>query len=152
MSETDPQRPEGEQPGTPEPARLRRGLLGYRRSDVDRTLATRDAQLAELRQDIAALWLAFAQHDRILRDRAATDESAPSTPAQAGSAPGDDAEPDIALESPEAIGERLAGLDEVLAAIEAATHTLERGYAGEAAAGAEPAKEPDERTEDGPGR
>ena len=44
MSETDPQRPEGEQPGAPEPARLRRGVLGYRRSDVDRTLATRDAQ------------------------------------------------------------------------------------------------------------
>ena len=147
MSDTDPQRPEGEQPGAPEPARLRRGLLGYRRSDVDRTLATRDAQLAELRQDIAALWLAFARHDRILRDRGAATEGAatPPPPAEDG-----DAEPDIAVESPEAIGERLAGLDEVLAAIEAATHTLERGYAGESAPGAQPANRVDDRKEDEP--
>ena len=34
----------------------------------------------------------------------------------------------------QALGDQLAGLDEALAAIEAATHTLERSYANEIAA------------------
>lgn len=103
--------------------RLRRSPFGYRRSDVDEALGARDAELAVLRQDIAALWLAFAEHDRILR--------------QPGSEPAELAEPPVPtvqqqqpLDSEAAsIGVQLAELDEVLASIETATRRLERAYA-----------------------
>lgn len=122
---------------------MRRGLLGYRRGDVERALAdrdeaagelaaeldARDAELAELRQDIAALWLAFAQHDRTLgqlRDEitaagppAESEHSEPS-----GEEPGSPAPAD-------SVGRRLADLDDVLSAIEMATQRLEQTYAEE---------------------
>lgn len=108
--------------------RMRRRLLGYRPADVEAALAAReselaarDAELVELRQDIAALWLAFAQHDRMLgelRDAAA--------PVERPSAAEKASEPDPS------VGRQLAELDEVLAAIEMATQTLERTYAEEA--------------------
>lgn len=144
MSESEQPAP-SEDRGAESP-RLRMRPLGYRRSDVDEALAQRDAQLAELRHDIAALWIAFGQHDRVLRamsrenDRAAAPAASPAaapSPTALPSAPPPpgprEEDPDVAIESPEAIGAQLAGLDEVLAAIEAATHTLERSYADELA-------------------
>ena len=107
---------------------------------MDDALTARDGELAELRQDVAALWLAFAQHDRILRTL--TGGSAPPAPAEeteqateavaeagqpAGAAP-------LAGEAA-SIGTQLSELEEVLAAIESATQTLERTYSEELAAG-----------------
>lgn len=110
--------------------RMRRAPFGYRRGDVDAALAARDAELAELRQDIAALWLAFAQHDRLLRggspepaSNAASAEDRPERP------PEPDA--DQAAARAAAIGAQLSELDHVLSAIEEATRTLERTYATE---------------------
>jgi len=113
---------------------MRRAPFGYRRGDVDAALAARDAELAELRQDIAALWLAFAQHDRLLRG---------DSPEQASNAPAEDRsgrpsapaapDPDAgqAAARAAAIGAQLSELDQVLNAIEEATRTLERTYASE---------------------
>lgn len=138
----------GPEPGTPEPPRLRRRPFGYRRADVDRALETRDSQLVELRQDIAALWLAFAQHDRMIRElggtpRPSVPPSAPQEPA-APQAPGED--------TAGAMAGQLSDLDEVLAAIEMATQTLERTYTDEAdpdqPAGTEPGS-PGEAPEQG---
>jgi hypothetical protein len=128
--------------------KLRRRPFGYRKRDVrevlDRRsaeLGAREAELAELRQDIAALWLAFAQHDRMIRRAIGDPETVtpdPSAPA-ASASDGDPApEPTPAAESPTreaaaaddvAIGRQLSDLDDVLAAIELATQTLERTYA-----------------------
>ena len=148
-TEAGEEREAGTEPGRLERPRLRRSPLGYRRADVDAALETRDSELAELRQDVAALWLAFAQHDRMLRALGggpAQPEPAPRAP-EPEPAPG----PEQAVIAAEAasIGEQLSELDEVLAAIETATQTLERTYADEIrgagrddAPGAEPA--PDE--------
>jgi hypothetical protein len=134
--------------------KLRRRPFGYRKGDVrealDRQsaeLGAREAELAELRQDIAALWLAFAQHDRMIRralgEPDAAAEQAAAAPASggeggsatertaaagapAGSAAAATAEDDVA------IGRQLSDLDDVLAAIELATQTLERTYVEEA--------------------
>jgi hypothetical protein len=113
-------------PARSEPSKLRVRPLGYRRADVDRLLDARDAELAELRQDIAALWLAFAHHDRLLKAIPDVEPSSgpgpePVSPGATDSAQGDAASPSI--------GEQLAELDDVLAAIEVATQTLERSYA-----------------------
>lgn len=122
------------EPGAPEPPRLRKRPFGYKRADVDAVLETRDSQVAELRQDIAALWLAFAQHDRMLRDLAGELEGdapppepqpEPHAAAFEDVAEGTD---DDAVEGAESIGQQLSDLDEVLAAIEMATQTLERSY------------------------
>jgi hypothetical protein len=135
----------GPEPGTPEPARLRRRPFGYRRGDVDEALQTRDSQLAELRQDIAALWLAFAQHDRMLRELA----EKPGQPEREGpDAPPASAATPLEPSDPESVGRQLSDLDEVLAAIEMATQTLERTYSEEIAeppraAGTEPATSED---------
>lgn len=120
---------------------MRRRMFGYRRADVDAALGDRDALLAELRQDVAALWLAFAQHDRMIR-RELLGEAYPSPPAPPEPEP--TSPPDLravpspdaiaAAEGAESIGKQLADLDEVLAAIEMATQTLERSYAEEIAA------------------
>ncbi len=156
-------------PGAAARPKLRRRLFGYRPADVDEALDARVAELAELRQDIAALWLAFAQHDRMIRDalqgapvelgfpgsgeerEQRAPSGAPETAAEApGGGPADGpaeppAEParegtDVAgrLEElgspPEAvasIGQQLSDLDEVLAAIELATRTLEATYVDE---------------------
>jgi hypothetical protein len=140
----------GPEPGTPEPPRLRKRPFGYKRADVDEALATRDSQLAELRQDIAALWLAFAQHDRMIRELTGGSDPGPAqepTPAET---------PDATATAPaatpadaESVGRQLSDLDEVLAAIEMATQTLERSYSDEVAApdqeaaGTEPAASED---------
>jgi len=120
------------QPGRPERPRLRRRPLGYKRADVDEALEARDGELAELRQDIAALWLAFAQHDRMLR--ALTGEAPPppsGTEPKRRETP-ETAAPSMPLETEAAsIGAQLSELDEVLAAIEMATKTLERTYSEE---------------------
>lgn len=144
---------------------LRRGLLGYRRADVERALAerdesvddlateldARDAELAELRQDIAALWLAFAQHDRMLGELRTVITAAQPEPDERaepeGFGPAEEREADLdpearedasGLEAPAAsVGRQLADLDEVLAAIEMATQTLEQTYAEEVEATAE---------------
>lgn len=107
--------------------RLRRAPFGFRRGDVDAALAARDAELAELRQDVAALWLAFAQHDRLLRESgpAAADQPAAAT------APSPPPNPGEAAARAASIGAQLAELDHVLSAIEEATRTLERTYADE---------------------
>ena len=129
----------GPEPGTPEPARLRRRPFGYRRADVDEALQTRDSQLAELRQDIAALWLAFAQHDRMIRDLTGAPDPvtepspAPAVPAASAAAPLEPSDP------AESVGRQLSDLDEVLAAIEMATQTLERTYSDEVAEAPQPA-------------
>lgn len=127
-------------PPPPTRPRLRRRPLGYKRADVDDALAARDDELAELRQDVAALWLAFAQHDRILRaiaEGAAPRASAErtqqghvaATETDAGQAP---AAAPLAGEAA-SIGTQLSELEEVLAAIESATQTLERTYSEELA-------------------
>lgn len=138
------------QPGAPEPAKLRRGMFGYRRVDVDEALGTRDSELAELRQDVAALWLAFAQHDRMIREglqhgvsgdegtSGAREEPPPAPPADPPpSEPELSANALAAGDSSESIGRQLSDLDEVLAAIEMATQTLERTYAEEIASEAD---------------
>lgn len=132
------------QPGTVQRPKLRRRPFGYKPADVDEALGVRDTELAELRQDVAALWLAFAQHDRMIRSVLDSRPPAPMpSPAPPPSMPpgpvhGDDSRPtpgadaasDVATSDDE-IGRQLADLDEVLAAIELATQTLERTYTDE---------------------
>jgi hypothetical protein len=130
------------------PPRLRRRPLGYKRADVDEALGARDAELAELRQDVAALWLAFAQHDRILRSL--TGESPPPAPPAArapaeGDAPS--AGPARLRSEAASIGDQLSELGDVLAAIEMATQTLERTYSEEIDEAPEPAPPPEDATE-----
>ncbi len=117
--------------GRPERPKLRRRPLGYKRADVDEAFRARDSELEELKQDIAALWLAFAQHDRMIRSVGG--ETPP--PVTARPKPVEPAEP-AAVPSPidakaESIGNQLSELDEVLAAIEMATQTLEKTYSDE---------------------
>ena len=122
---------------TPPSPKLRTRPFGYRKEDVREALGARDAELdaragelAELRQDVAALWLAFAQHDRMIRSALAGAGGAPEAPTQV---PAEGAEASPAASPDPAIGRQLSELDEVLAAIELATQTLERTYAGEVA-------------------
>jgi hypothetical protein len=123
---------------------LRRGLLGYKRNDVHQALDARDAELTELRQDVAALWLAFGQHDRMIRtaleqgaaSRPAAPPRPPQSPAPASTSPAPPANlPESEAEPiPTAsITRQLSELDDVLAAIETATQSLERNYAHEIA-------------------
>jgi len=147
-----------ERPARP---KLRRRPLGYRRGDVDEAFAARDAELAELKQDIAALWLAFAQHDRMIRTLGgeapppATEQPAPATAPERSAAP-DPAERSTTEAEAESIGNQLSELDEVLAAIEMATKTLEHTYSEEIEAsrgGAteKPATEPSAEDAEEPG-
>ena len=116
---------------------LRRGLFGYRTDDVDQAFEARDTELAELRQDVAALWLAFSQHDRLIRAALDRPQSSPAPPpVQAVPAPS--AGPSAA-EPAAPINRQLEELDQVLAAIESATQTLERTYAEETGSAAEQA-------------
>lgn len=136
------------EPGRPERPRLRRSAFGYRRADVDEALDARDGELAELRQDVAALWLAFAQHDRVLRSLSADAAPAPPPPP----APPPEAEPgpppeEVAAEAT-SIGDQLSELDEVLAAIEMATQTLERTYAEEIRGAGRPEGESEQPPDD----
>jgi hypothetical protein len=126
---------------------------------VDDALAARDGELAELRQDVAALWLAFAQHDRILRSIA--EGSGPPAPvtehepgATAGATAGQPAGAAPPAGEAASIGTQLSELEQVLAAIESATQTLERTYSeelaptGETAAGETETPRGDEPAED----
>lgn len=133
-------------------SKLRRRLFGYKRSDVEGALGISARELTELRQDMAALWLAFARQDRLVRETLArladppqADRGEPQDTSGEADAPDPEAapgaEPEV-LESSTAgsversedgssIGEQLSELDEVLATIEKATQTLERTYAEE---------------------
>ncbi len=92
---------EQEEPGRPvakpaDPApTLRRGLLGYRTKDVHAELEVRRSEVEELRRDVAALWLAFGQHERTIRHLIAAmealEQGAAAAPAVAS--PGLDAAP-----------------------------------------------------------
>jgi hypothetical protein len=123
---------------------LRRGLFGYRTDDVDEAFEARDTELAELRQDVAALWLAFSQHDRLIRAALEMPASSPPTappeapaPAPAGPAVEAPAPIQAAPAAPAGaapVNQQLEELDQVLAAIESATQTLERTYADETGA------------------
>jgi hypothetical protein len=117
--------------GRPERPKLRRRPLGYKRADVDEAFQARDSELEELKQDIAALWLAFAQHDRMIRSLGGeTPPPLTARPKPAESAKPAAAPPPIEAEA-ESIGNQLSELDEVLAAIEMATQTLEKTYSDE---------------------
>ena len=135
-------------PERPAPPRLRRRPLGYKRADVDEALGARDAELAELRQDVAALWLAFAQHDRILRSLTG-EAPPPAPPAARAPAEGDapSAGPAGLRSEAASIGDQLSELGDVLAAIEMATQTLERTYSEEIDEAPEPAPPPEDATE-----
>lgn len=110
---------------------------------MDQALEARDTELAEMRQDVAALWLAFAQHDRLIRSVLEASSSSP-LPRQPEVTPEPAAEPAPPPAAPvlapnatdSAISAQLDELDQVLAAIESATQTLERTYADETADGA----------------
>jgi len=133
-------------PARAAPPRLRRRPLGYKRADVDEALGARDAELAELRQDIAALWLAFAQHDRILRSLTGESSSPSAEPAPTeGDAPS--AGPARLRSEAASIGDQLSELGDVLAAIEMATQTLERTYSEEIDETPQPAPPPEDATE-----
>jgi hypothetical protein len=109
--------------------RLRRSLIGgYRPADVNAALLARGEELDELRQDLAALWLAFGEHERAIR--ALEDATVPRT------------EPPV--QDSRTVDEQLTELDEVLTAIEQATRTLQRSHAEE---GAEPEHAEDEAGE-----
>lgn len=126
-----------------DPPKLRSRPFGYRKRDVHdalerqaAALGAREAELAELRQDIAALWLAFAQHDRMIRralgeEAASRQASGGAPPAPAGETPAEAPAGQAsggAVTDEAAIGRQLSDLDDVLAAIELATQTLERTY------------------------
>ncbi len=131
QSESTPGNHEAADLGRPERPKLRRRPLGYKRTDVDEAFEARDSELEELKQDIAALWLAFAQHDRMIRSLGG-ETPAPLTirPKPAESAEPSAAAPPIEAEA-KSIGAQLSELDEVLAAIEMATQTLEKTYGDE---------------------
>jgi hypothetical protein len=148
----------------PDPG-LRRSLFGARAEDVRVQLEARKADFDELRRDVAALWLAFGQHERAIRDLIAAAEAlggvrsrspseSASAPQPADGPPGDSAEEVVPADPQEpppppgvpadVIAAQLSGLDDVLSAIEQATRSLERTYAdeigdtGEERAGPEP--------------
>lgn len=135
----DPPANADDAPGASPPPRLRRGLFGYRRSDVEGALSTRADELAELRQDVAALWLAFAQHDRMIRESIEPPLPAapPAAPLEPDRTPPPPPPPPTAGAQP-SVGSELSDLDDVLSAIEKATNTLERTYAEEIAASPTP--------------
>jgi hypothetical protein len=124
-----PPRNPGAEPGRAERPRLRRGPLGYRRADVDAALAARDEELAELRRDIAALWLAFTEHDRLLRELG--DAQVPPAPPSGDPDPPPTPPPVVGADETPSIGAQLEELGDVLAAIEMATQALESTYADE---------------------
>ncbi len=142
--------------------RLRRRLFGYRPGDVAEVISSKQEEIAILQRDVAALWLAFSQHERTIRTMLEAIEAlggerldppgarSPRRP-DAGGREEDPDQQDPDPQDPAAVGEphpstpgaqtnpeataaQLAGLDEVLAAIEHATQSLEQAYAEEVAA------------------
>lgn len=103
--------------------RLRGALLGYRRADVERELDASRRTSAELRREIAALWLAFARQERAIGELAGSLERSVQAPARSPGPQGEGT-------GSGTIDGRLSDLDEVLAAIEAATASLGRSIAG----------------------
>ena len=153
--------------GHPHPRRrlqLRRSPLGARAVDVrdqleafQEELDDRRDDIDELRNDVAALWLAFGQHERAIRDLIAAVEALGGArvtwpgdqgngrqlPIQSETLPGVPApsplEPPGSALDRETIASQLAGLDDVLAAIDQATRSLESVYAEEIAEASPPA-------------
>lgn len=71
MSDPDPSQAPG-----PRGPRIRRRLFGsYRASDVDRALLARDETIAELRQNVAAVWVACGCNERRVEALAARVEA-----------------------------------------------------------------------------
>jgi hypothetical protein len=130
-----------EDSGSDGPGRLRRRLLGRDRRQTDRRAsepaAASGSEIAEVRRDIAALWIAFNQHERSLRDLAGRLEASlgalapPLAPEDATPAESELPGPPAAVPSGDEISDQLADLDEVLAAIERATQVLEHTHADE---------------------
>ena len=112
--------------------RLRRGLFGFRGGDVRAELAARNAEAEELRDDVAALWLVFNQHERAIRELiGAVERLGGGRIPKPGERNWDDPEDegDRGTIIPDAwMADQMEGLDEVLAAIKQATDLLERGY------------------------
>ena len=108
--------------------------LGYKRADVDEALEARDPSWPSCKQDIAALWLAFAQHDRMIRalggEVPRRRPCRPSGRRRRGATRPRPVPARLEAEA-ESIGDQLSELDEVLAAIEMATQTLEHTYSDE---------------------
>ncbi len=145
---------------------LRRGLFGFKPSDVRTQISAKDAELAELRRDVAALWLAFGQHERTIRQVLETLErtsgvaldppggrSGQGQRGATASDPDPEREPEPGNDDSAAtsIGAQLTDLDQVLAAIEEATQTLERGYSeGTGTTAAEAAVKVDDEIEPEP--
>lgn len=158
--------PPGPDPSRPDSPRLRRGLLGVRAGDVSAEIGLRDAEIAELRRDIAALWLAFGQHERTIQELVSTieDGGGGALVPPGGRPTGAEQQSRAGREPGEAprgasIAKQLSSLDEVLGAIEEATRTLERSYAEEIEEGgtespaeAESRRSQDEGGEPAPGR
>lgn len=120
----------------PEP-RLRRGLFGYRRADVRAELEAQAIEVDEMRDELAALWLAFNQHERTIRDLITAVRKAGGSEVDP---PGARTMNDLYTNPNEGsarsdawVADQLEGLDEVLGAIKQATELLERGYEGEIA-------------------
>lgn len=144
--EPDPAAGGGSGAGEPDPGGgrkpgiLRRRLLGRREpragrgrtgeGPVDDVAGGFDPEIAEMRRDIAALWLAFNHHERTLRDLAGRLEASTGVPASGDEIPGTETVPDPG-QAATPISEQLSDLDDVLAAIERATEVLERTHADE---------------------
>lgn len=117
--------------------RLRRRLLGLKASDVEAEIGARDTEIAELKRDIAALWLAFGQHERTIQEilKAIEGGGGGAIPPPGGRVQSGVPAPGAQKPDPEprgaSIARQLSSLDEVLGAIEEATRTLERSYAEE---------------------
>jgi len=122
-------------PDRVEAAKLRRRLFGgYRPGDVESALRTREEQIAELRRDVAALWLAFGQHERTIREMLTALERLTGLGVDPPGPQADTPPPTPRSPLPDAggdIGRQLGDLDQVLLAIEEATQSLERTYQDE---------------------
>ena len=113
----------------PEP-RLRRGLFGFRSGDVKAEIEARNAEADELRDDVAALWLVFNQHERAIRELiVAVERLGGGRIPPPGERNWDDPDDDGSGKVPDGwMADQMEGLDEVLAAIKQATDLLERSY------------------------
>jgi len=113
----------------PEP-RLRRGLFGYRAGDVRAEIEVRNAEADELRDDVAALWLVFNQHERAIRELiVAVERLGGGRIPPPGERNWDDPDAEGEGRAPDGwVADQMEGLDEVLAAIKQATDLLERSY------------------------
>jgi hypothetical protein len=118
-----------------EDRRLRRGLFGIRAADARAEIDARDAEISELRRDLAALWLAFGQHERTIRELLGAFERSsgvsidpPGGRTVPAGTPGSIPPAPKPQPPPDPVGEQLSSLDQVLAAIAQATDSLEQTY------------------------